>query len=64
MTLYWSPRRPPGAGSCWSCVSYRPEGCVIGRPGWPDIGRLCEPSKDGLPGYEYEPGSDEAEIGL
>lgn len=34
---------------------------MIGLQGWPDIGRRCFPSKDGRPGYEYEPGSDEAE---
>lgn len=48
-------------GACWSCVNYRPEGCIIGRQGWPDIGRRCKATNDCTQGYEYEPGSDEAE---
>ncbi len=58
MTLYHSPRRPPGVGACWSCRHYTIDGCAVGRHGWPEIGRRCMPS--GMrQGYEYEPGSDE-----
>jgi len=40
--------------TCQSCSHTRPDGCAEHRPLWPDVGVACD-------GFQYEPGSDEAE---